>query len=352
MLKNKSSLKAVLFGLAILATIILFHKVAYAQGKRDLVLSLISKEPIAEPKEKWSKVEEITSQNGKFKGIIVYGPGTEILPTEKFTLLDSKGNMIWEETNCGPTSFIIANDGSVIGVMRVGGWHSPVVFSFFDPKGNLIKRTSNYELGNTMPQYHFLPDVNYLLFNSLQDGLLVLDLKGEIKKNLGPCRWWFTASSEFKNVLVAYEKKLRFYRNGKLVGKQGIDFPHPSAAVISSDGEYLAYSERRKLRLFEIAKAKILWKVSAPEDFIFTSVDLSYGAEKVAAIANFSARKPGRDTYGYIYVFNKKGKKLIEQKIEYSTPTMGIGIPAIDISEDGQFISVKTNDTFYKFELK
>ncbi len=337
--------RAVLFGQAILATTLLLE-VAYPQETKGVELRLISKQPIEAPKKR-GKVEEIKSENGKFKGIIVYGPGTEFLPIEKFTLLDSKGNIIWEKDHPGATGIDITNDGSVI-AEALRGARGPTILSFYDPKGNLIKRTD--ELRIRGPSFT-LNDVRLITVNTGRDGLLVFDFKGNLVKNYGPCRDYIV-SSDFKSLVInTFEKELHFYRNGNLVSSQSVEYsPVTFGMVISPDGEYFALLSSKMLYFFEIDKAKLLWQITSKECFPFRTVDLSRGAERIVVGVDSSAQKREEHTNGYVYILNKKGEKLLEQRVEYSA--WNIWTPRVDISDDGELLSVKTSGEIYKFKLK
>ncbi len=67
-----------------------------AQEPKKPVLRFISQEPIE--KQKRNKVQEFSSDNEKFKGIIIWGAGY----IEKFILKDFDGNIIWEKDTLGP----------------------------------------------------------------------------------------------------------------------------------------------------------------------------------------------------------------------------------------------------------
>lgn len=311
-------------------------------------LRLLSKEPVEKSEWRPTKVEKVSSPNGKFKGAIIYGKGLDVVPVEKFILKDKKGNLIWQMSNCGATGFRIANDGSVIATTLVAGPAGPVVISFYDPKGNLLKQTDKLQAFYTTISGNFSPDENYLPVNAGKDGLLIFDLKGNLKQNYGYCRE-FIASAGFKNVVVTYHNNVRFYKNGELRGKKDIDSEYIRAIAMTTDGQYVVLATPKKLYLFETEEPAELWQADAGEDFEFISVDLSRQAEKVVAGLDFSARKPGKGTYGYIYVFDREGIKIAGQRIEFAA--RHFMIPSVDISEDGKIISVGAGEN-YKFELK
>lgn len=358
MVINKINLKILYWGLAILVAIS-FLGVAYAQVKKEPVLRLISRAPIE--KKQWSKVEEISSENGKFKGVVTWIYGTESRVAEKFTLKDSMGNIVWETDSLRSSGgFAIANDGTVIASKHADP--SPLVsLSFYDQKGNFIKSTHEFvNLG-----FFFSPDGNYYLINSKQDGLLAYNLKGELIKNYGLCDD-FASSSGLKTIVVGDQSELRFYHNGKLIARRNLEGGGNTAGirvfrpvqrqrtVMSSDGQYFALAGRKKLYLFETRKATKLWEIDADDNCSFASVDVSSLAEKVVSVTNVvSTEKPVRALYGYLCVYNRKGTKLATQRIDYpDDPHIRSVMPIVDISEDGKFITVNTKFDIYKFELE
>ena len=317
----------------------------FAQEQKKPVLRLISRKSFKEPKP--SNITKISSGNGKFRGIMVYFKGPDLATVTEFFLRDSKGNILIEKKNPGATSFYIANDGSFI-THTYYYPHGPSYFSFYDPMGNLIKSSDSLRVSESS----FLNDIDYLLVKTSRrdNDLFIFDKKGNIIHNYNPCRD-FIASPDFKNLIISYEKELRFYRNGILVGMASVESPpRNEGMVLSTDGEYLAYLTRNKLTLFEIAMAKKLWQVDVMENFRFTSIDLSMSAERVVVGLDFDAETPEKHSYGYIYVFDNEGEKLVEQRVEYKK--WNIFIPGVDISDDEKFLSVKTYNEIYKYELK
>ncbi|MEO0114949.1 MAG: hypothetical protein ABIK93_05685 [candidate division WOR-3 bacterium] len=349
MVKPKNFNRTVLFGLAMLATTLLLE-VAYPQETKGVELRLISKQPIE--KEQWSDVQEIKSKNGKFKGIVVYGEYTEFGPeVKKFALMDSKGNILWEKTHPIECGFQITNDGYVIAekISPSSEYSFGLTsFSFYDQKGNLIRHTEKLRYSG---KGDFLADVGYLLVRTEENDLLLFDTKGNLIQNYGPCKD-FVASPDFKSLVVFYQKELRFYRNGEFIGKETIE-SHPllGGMRISPDGEYLAYLTRNNISLFEIEKTKKLWQFDKVESLSFASLDLSFYGEIVAVGLDYNVKNdPKTHSYGYVYLFNREGNKLAEQKIGYTE--WNIWTPNVDITEDGKFLYIKTLNEIYKFEVK
>lgn len=325
----------------------------FAQEPKKPFLKLISHKTIE--KQKWNRVREIYSENGKFRGVIVFGSGGDYIPVDKFTLKDSSGNIIWESDSIIATRFLIANDGSVIGIAPVSGPVGPMVIYFYDPKGYLVERTEEL---HPFSKFSLSPDGNYFLIYTVRDELLVFNLEGVFIQNYGLCKY-FTASPRRRTVVVNICNELRFYRNDKLMWKKDIkgmgyhDFLISKTMAISSSDQYLAVVSRQKLYFFETDTPSKLWEIDAEKNAYFTSVDLSSQADKIIlALSFYSVDIPGRTEYGYIYVFNRNGEKLATQKIDYIEPDKYLSLPRVDISEDGKFITVNTDFDIYKFELE
>jgi hypothetical protein len=351
MYKNKSSLKTVLFGLAILATM-LFLKVVYAQEKKELSLKLLSQEPIEKP-QKHGLVRTVFSKNGKFKGTIVRREVIKYTSIYKFSLLDSTGSVIWEKDTFSPYPFI-ANDGSVVTWTLLGDAGSKSIFSFYDPAGNLIKRTEPLLVVCTEINPEILPEGNYLLLNvdkpDVQEGLHIFDLKGNLIKNYGPCDN-YAVSPGLKNLIISSGSELRFYRDGNLIGKRKVESHYARGMVISPDGDYFAFLTRNRLSLFEIGKVKKLWQKDLKADLRFTSVDLSWGAKRivVGAAVVLATHKLANKSYTYTQIYNENGERIAEQKIEITE--WFTWVPKVNISEDGKLLNVEANE-IYKFELE
>ena len=324
----------------------------FAQQRKEFVLKLLSQEPIERPK-KSELVRTVFSKNGKFKGTVARKEVSKYTSIYKFTLSDSIGNIIWKKDTFSSDPFI-ANDGSVITWVLLGDI-GPSRFSFYDPAGNLIKRTEPLWVACSKINPEILPEGNYLILHvkkpDVQEGLLVFDLKGNLIKNYGPCDD-YAVSPGLKNLIIASGGELRFYRDGNLIGKRKVESPSARGMVISPDGDYFAFLTRNRLSLFEVSNVKKLWQKDLKDKLRFTSVDLSLGAKRivVGAAVDYVSHKLENKSYTYTRIYNKDGALLAEKKIEIDD--FNVWIPEVNISADGLFLTIKTKTEVYKFELE
>lgn len=293
----------------------------------------------------------VASADGGFFGIITLSPKASpgFLAAEKFELYFSEGKKLWEIEKPNASDFYVSPGGRLIAGLSSSEGSSKSRLVFYGQTGNL---TGSAKI--EVPQeFSFSPNGEYLLVNTVKDGLLAFSDSGVLAAEFGLCQK-FAVSRDGMYVATVSDGNLRLFALGKPVGNSVEIDPLVRGMSFSPEDAYLCVFDKTNLYLFEVPKGKLVWQYTMDQPGLsFISADVSSDAVRV--IAGIDLDKGSevpyeeRHTKGLVYVFDRDGKIAWERELLYRL--WGSLFPRVRFSADGSRFSVVTREKIYLFDV-
>jgi len=289
--------------------------------------------------------KKISSENDQYRAVIEYDHGNfEYVPVKRFKLQNQEGRVMFELVNQAHTLFDVANSGVVVGLDFDGPVSGQAVLNFYSPTGSRLATAQIGFLG----ERGFCRDGSVYAVNDGHAGLRVFTAQGKELYNLGRGNW-FALAGNGRRVALAQDAAILLFDDGKPAGEIALAAPFLRQMKLSDDGSVLAFADRKDIHLYRVAEAKRLFSYhEANAQLNFISLDISRDNKMViAGIAEDKGRgAPDRNTRGFIYLFDGRGKIKSRQEIKYAN--WSAFIPDVSFSAN-QSIKVKTVDEVHEY---
>jgi outer membrane protein assembly factor BamB len=293
----------------------------------------------------------VASEDGNFFGITTYSKDVPagFLGAERFELHSADGEKLWEIENPGVSEFYVSNGAKLIVGISANGESPESQLVFYDRAGKLI---FGAKIG-FLQGVSFSANGKYFFASSAKDGLVSFDKSEHPVGNFEPCDK-FAVSPDGDYVATLLDGDLKFFHRGKPIGDSRKIDPLVRAMSFSPENEYLAVVDKKNLYLFEVAAGRLLWKHTLDQtELSFISVDVSQGAERVAAGIDFGkgreAQGEDRHTKGLVYILDENGEITWQREFPYKL--WSALFPQVRFSSDGTRFSVTTREKIYVFDL-
>jgi hypothetical protein len=293
----------------------------------------------------------VASADGGFFGITTLSPKASpgFLAADKFELYSSDGKKLWEIEKPEASDFYVSPGGRLIAGLSSREGNSKSRLIFYDKTGNL---TGSAKI--EIPQeFSFSPIGDYLLVNTVKDGLLAFGDSGVQVAEYGLCQK-FAVSRDGMYVATVSDGNLRFFVKGKPIGNTVEIDRLVRGMSFSPEDAYICVFDKMNLYLFEVPKGKLIWQYTLNQpELSFISADVSSDAERVIAGLDFDkgseVSSEERHTKGLVYVFDRDGKIAWEGELSYRL--WGSLFPRVRFSSDGSRFSVLTREKIYLFDV-